>query len=232
MLLIGNNRMPGVKKDTYMTRHERIEEWALKQIGNGYDLKTLFFRNTMGHFISGDHIYLRGKEIEDRTLAETGDEEAAWYAAEPYYDAARLKNNKDAWFRYAEYAYSNEWIEFVYAYQLGKAAKLGHKQAIHDYVYKYDEFKAKTITKDAYKEKKRQEKLYFRCCKALAAEGDLYALWELGTCFSLGCGVKKDLSKAIQLKEEVLERGEFTEEERSRRQEIIDFDKMCYEKNR
>ena len=216
-----------------------FKEWALSHVG--YEPKTarLSFadvadylsKNMALYLVRGKEIFSRGRKIEEKVLHETGDGEKAWNAAKPYYEAASLKNDANAWFRKAQCAKGKGWLEFHYAHYLEKAAKLGHEQAIQDFVYDYDTFKAKTITKDAYRSQKRQEKLFFECCEKLSAKGDLYARWELGKCYWLECGTRKNLSKSLEILEEVFQKVTLDAEEQKRRKEIIDYIKVCNENN-
>ena len=89
----------------YMEKYSRIEEWALSAIGNQPDLtngisfkavKDIWVSSIARHFVSTEHKYERGKEIEERVMRETDEVEKAWDGAEPYYDAERLEGNADA----------------------------------------------------------------------------------------------------------------------------------------
>ncbi len=215
-----------------MEKYSRIEEWALSAIGNQPDLtngisaeavKEVWVSNIARYFVSAKRKYKRGKEIEERVMQEINDDEKAWEAAEPYYDAARLEGQADALYRKALQSLTYLDPEFGYARYLTEAANRGHEQAIRDYVYRYEEFQAKTITKHAYRDKLKQEKTLFKCCGLLAEEGDLYAQWILAKCYLLGTGTKKDRIKGIELMKDALEKGNYNEEERKERQNIIDL---------
>jgi len=215
-----------------MEKYSIIEEWALSTIGNqpdmedGISMKTVIrtCASSIGwYLVKAERIYRRGKEVEDRVLQETNDAEKAWKAAEAYYDAASFKGNADAWYRKGVQSLTRFDPEFAYADLLTKAANHGHKQAIRDYVYRYEEFRARTITKNAYRKMKEQEKTFFQCCKILTIEGDLYAQWELAECYLYGSGVKEDRKKAIEIMKDVMSKGEFSEEEAETKQKMIDF---------
>lgn len=214
-----------------MERYSKIEEWALSTIAFRPDKENLFSLRTLKqayasgfgwYLVSADRIYKRGKEIEEQVLQETQDAEKAWEDAEPFYNTASFKGNADAWYRRAEKSLERYSPEIAYADFLTKAANLGNEQAIHDYVYHYDEFCLKMITKDAYRKKMKQEKTLFRCCKKLADKGNLEAQWKLADCYYFGMGVKKDQKTAIDLMKDVLRRGDFDDEEKALRQSIIE----------
>jgi hypothetical protein len=213
-----------------MNKYSRIEEWALYYIGikdrfiEKPSFKSFiqsFASSVAWYFVSGTKIFERGQDIEASVLAETGDKDAAWEAAEPYYDTARYKGNADAWYRKAIDSTEKFDLEIAYADYILKAAKLGHKQAIREYVYRYDDFKVKTISRNAYRRQKRQEKMYYRCCEILVTEGDYYALRKLAWCFILGRGVKKKRDKAIALLRNALVHFELDNDEKSGIQELI-----------
>ena len=209
------------------------EERILKHLGCRLDdpdapmWKTLFSLIVASYtlwFVKRDHIYERGMDVEALTYALTGDREEAWNTAEPYYQYARIKGHPDAAYRYVQYAEAFSGAdEFLYASYLERAVRCGHKQAIHDYVYRYDEFKVKTISRDAWKTQQRQEKLYFRCCKALAEAGDPDALWRLGTCYLSGTGVKEDDAKGLILRDRAMAQWELDEEQREKLTAIQDL---------
>lgn len=169
-------------------------------------------------------MFERGLDIEALTLALSGDAEEAWLAAEPYYMYAKLRGHAEAAYRFAQHAKERFGVgEFVYGIDLERAAKLGHKQAIRDFVDRYDKIKAKTITKDAWRRKKKQEKLYFQCCKALADEGDTHALWKLGTCYLFGTGVKQDESKGIIMRDQAMKQWELDDEDWENLNDVQEF---------
>lgn len=175
-------------------------------------------------FVSTDQVYERGLDVEALTLALTKDEDKAWEAAEPYYRYAEFRGHAEAAYRYAQHEEQNYGVgEFGYSLHLERAVKNGHKQAIHDFVYKYDEFKPKTITKDSWSRKRRTEKLFFQCCKTLAEEGDIHALWELGTCYLFGTGVKKDRTKGVVIRDQAMKQMDLDDDELEKMTAIQDF---------
>lgn len=174
-------------------------------------------------FVKLDHVYERGLDVEELGLALSGDADQAWEAAEPYYTYARLHGHAEAAYRCAK---REEELfgpgEFVYPMYLEKAVKLGHEQAIRDFFNNYDAIKAKTITKDVWRRKRRQERLYFQCCRKLASQGDTRALWKLGTCYMFGTGVKKDAAKGLVIRDRALKQWELDGEDLERFTEIQD----------
>lgn len=165
-------------------------------------------------FVSTSQVYERGLDVEALTLALTKDEGNAWEAAEPYYRYAEYRGHSAAAYRYTQHAEQHFGVgEFMYSLHLERAVKNGHKQAIHDFAYKYDKFKPKTITKDSWSRKRRTEKLFFQCCKTLSEEEDTHALWKLGTCYLFGIGVKKDRTEGIAMRDQAMKQMDLEKDE-------------------
>ena len=211
----------------YSKREERFLSYIDYQPTEGVTWKAVLYAGLEGYahwFVSLDHVYERGLDVEALTFALTKDEDKAWEAAEPYYSYAEFRGHADAAYRCAQRAESFFGVgEFIYALHLERAVKYGHKQAIHDYVYKYDEFKSKTITKDAWKRQKCQEKLYFQCCQKLADEGDSHALWKLGTCYLFGTGVKKDRPKGVVIRDQAMKQWDIDDDALEKLTAIQDY---------
>ena len=169
------------------------------------DIYYSWLQSATGRFISKDHVFERGLDIEELTLTLKCDPEKAWEAAEPYYKAAQLRGHAKAWYRFAMHWGESDHSEFIYAHYLEGAANRGYLPAIKDFFNYYEEFKVKTVTNDAWKRKRKQEKTYFKCCKILANAKNADAVWKLSECYLYGTGVKKDISKAIVVRSEAME---------------------------
>jgi len=197
-----------------MVIYSKTEERFLSAIGNipnaekgiaWKDVLDAGLESYAGWFVRTEHVYTRGTDIEELTMALTGDTQKAWKAAEPYYRYACSKGHAEAAYRCACWVEQNYGMaEFLYPKYLAKAVKAGHRQAMRDYVRHYDAFRARTITRDVWKRMKQQEKLYFECCRTLAEEGDVRALWALGTCYLQGTGVNADPAKGIVMRSQAL----------------------------
>jgi len=206
----------------YSDREERFLSYIGHQPGDVEKTtwKDILYTGLEGYahwFVKLEHVFQRGVDVEALTMVLTGDAEKAWEAAEPYYKYASGRGHALAAYRCAKWVESfHGTSEFIYPHYLERAVELGHPQAIRDYVKYYDEFKAKTITKDAWKRQERQERLFFKCCKKLADEGDAQALWELGTCYLFGTGVKEDKAKGVVMRDRALEELNLDEEDLER----------------
>ena len=176
------------------------------------DLLYTYLQSWADWLVSADQIFERGLDVEELTLVMTGDKEKAWEAAEPYYNSARFKGHAKAYYRIAMHWGEDDHSEFLYGHYLEGAAKRGYLPAVQDFVKYYDDFKVKTITKDAYRRKTKQEKVYFKCCKILAENKDPDAMWELGTCYLFGTGVKKDAAKGLLIRDCAIESGSLSPE--------------------
>ena len=157
--------------------------------------------------------------MERETLAASNDADKAWEAAVVYYIAAEAKGNADAAYKRALHRYrSGLSLEVGYESHLWKAAKKRHKKALIDYVYNYDEFKVRTITRSAWKTQRQQQCRLFKCCKYLSSGDcpDTYARWTLGTCYIDGVKAKKNIRKGVEIRDRVLEIGEIDEASRHR----------------
>jgi len=204
----------------YSKREEQFLSYIGYQPTDGVTWKGILYTGLESYahwFVKLDHVYERGLDIEALTYAMTHDAEKAWDAAEPYYRYAEFRGHADAAYRYVQHTEQEFGVgEFIYSLHLERAVRNGHRQAIHDFVYNYDEFKPKTITKDVWKRKRRLERLYFRCWKALSEEGDSHALWELGTCYLFGTGVKKNPTKGVVIRDQAMSQWELDDDERER----------------
>lgn len=207
-----------------MRVYSKTKERLLSYIGyrsnpekglNWTDFFYTYLQSWADWFVKADQIFERGLDVEELTLIMTGDPEKAWDAAEPYYTAARSKGFAKAYYRIAMRWGQQEHSEFLYGHYLESAAKRGYMPAVRDYVEYYEEFKVKTITKDAWKRKRKQEKAYYYCCKILAESKDPDAMWDLGTCYLFGTGVKKDAAKGLLLRDCAIENGTMNEERKA-----------------
>ena len=168
------------------------------------DIFHTYLQAWAGWFVNADQIFERGLDIEELTLVVSGDIAKAWEAAEPYYNAARSKGHAKAFYRLALHWGETGHSEFAYSYYLEGAAKRGYMPAVRDFVNYYEEFKVKTITRDAWKRKRRQERILFSCGKLLTDGKDPHAMWKWGTCYLLGTGVKADASKGLAIRDRAL----------------------------
>lgn len=218
-----------------MVIFSKREERFLKYVGfryhadEKYSWKYVLYGSlsTYAHwFVSLDHIYKRGLDIEALTLALSGDARKAWDAAEPYYRYARQRGHADSAYRIAQHAEEIFGVgELIYGCELERAARLGHAQARREFVERYDKIMARTITRDVWRRKQRQEKLYRECCRTLAEEGDPQALWDLGNCYLFGSGVKKDEPKGLIMRDRAIKQWEewnYDEEELEWMKELQD----------
>lgn len=178
------------------------------------DILYTYLQSWADWLVSADQIFERGLDVEELTLVMTGDKDKAWDAAEPYYNSARFKGHAKAYYRIAMHWAEDDHSEFLYGHYLEGAAKRGYMPAVRDFVKYYDDFKVTTITKDAYRRKRRQEKVYFNCCKILAEDKDPDAMWELGTCYLFGTGVKKDAAKGLLIRDCAIETGSLSPEQK------------------
>ena len=170
-------------------------------------------------FVRPERIFERGKEIEEKTSGKTGDTTAAWDAAKSCCRYARRKGSPDAWYRDAVLTGSvlceKEGMAPFYA----EAAKRGHEEAVRLYVYRYYELRTRKSVgiktgrelRGEQRIRRKEEKLFFRCCCRLASRGDLVALKRLAWCYFTGTGVKKDQAKTIALLKIPLESGILSE---------------------
>lgn len=204
-----------------MQVYSKIEEKLLSLISFQIDPEHGFRWEDIWHtylqtysdlFVSADHIFNRGLDLEELTLVMTGDAEKAWSIAEPYYDAASRKGHAKAFYRLAVHWGESNHSEFIYAHYLEGAAKRGYMPAVRDFIKYYDEFKVKTITRNVWRRKRRQEKIFFKCCEQLAEQKDPNAMWKLGTCYLLGKGVKKDASRGLVIRDCAIEMWDLDEE--------------------
>ncbi len=148
-------------------------------------------------------MFERGLDLEEEELKRSGDKEKAFRLAEPYYSAAAMKRHAKANYRFALNC-GGYHSEFVYAGYIERAAARGYMPAVRDYYRYYEEFRAKTIMRDSWRRKLRQEKIYRRCCSLLALRGDLDAMWDWGTCLVDGVGGKKEIEKGMAIRDGVL----------------------------
>ena len=192
----------------YRPDHEKRISWR--------ELLYIYLQSWAGWLVNADQIFERGLDVEELTLVLTDDQDKAWEAAQPYYDSAKSKGHAKAYYRIAMRWAQDDRSEFLYGHYLEEAAKRGYLPAVQDFVKYYDEFKVRTITKDAWKRKHSQEKLFFRCCKILADNNDTIAMWEMGTCYLLGTGVKKDVAKGLYIRDCAIEKGHFSPESKER----------------
>ena len=207
-----------------MRVYSKTKEKLLSYIGYRHDPEKGFSWSFFSHtylqswaerLVKAEQIFERGLDVEELTLIMTGDTDKAWDAAEPYYNAARSKGFAKAYYRIAMRWGQNDHSEFIYGHYLEGAAKRGYMPAVQDFVEYYEEFKVKTITKDAWKRKRKQEKVYFHCCKILAEAKDPDALWNLGTCYLFGTGVKKDAAKGLLIRDCAIENGVMDEDRKA-----------------
>lgn len=203
-----------------MKVYSKTKERLLSYIGyrskpeEGFTWSVFFYtylQSWADWFVKADQIFERGLDVEELTLIMTGDPDKAWDAAEPYYNSARFKGFAKAYYRIAMRWGRNDHSEFLYGHYLEGAAKRGYLPAVQKYVMHYEEFKVKTITKDAWKRKRKQEKVYFHCCKILAEAKNPDAMWDLGTCYLFGTGVKKDAAKGLLIRDRAIEDGTMDE---------------------
>ncbi len=190
----------------------------LSDVENGFrwkDLLNSLLKLFAVLFVSAERLYRRGRDMEEQTLTLTKDKKSAWKMAAPYYQAAYFKHHAEAAYRFAQYWDRDGWRESMYSLYLEWAAKWGSPAAIRDFVCRYDEFKAKTITRDAWRRQQSQIRTYFRCCRLLSDKGDPEILWKLGTCYLNGDGVRQDREKGLQFRDRALalwkENGEVRE---------------------
>ena len=204
----------------YSKREEQFLSYIGYQPTDGVTWKGVLYTGLESYahwFVKLDHVYERGLDIEALTYAMTHDAEKAWDAAEPYYRYAEYRGHADAAYRYVQHIEREFGVgEFIYSLHLERAARNGQRQGIHDFVYKYDEFKPKTITKDVWKRQQRLEKLYYKCCKVLSEEGDSHALWKLGTCYLFGTGVKQDRAKGVIIRDQAMKQWDLDDDELER----------------
>ena len=170
--------------------------------------------------VSAEHIFNRGLDLEELALVMTGDAEKAWEIAEPYYDVAKQKGYAKAFYRLAMHWEDSDLPEFKYAYYLEGAAKRRYMPAVRDFVNRYDEIKVQMITRNAWRIKRRQDKVFFQSCKLLSKRDDPNALWELGTCYLLGTGVRQDECKGLIIRDRALELWDLDEESKENLAEV------------